>query len=367
MLADGRADRFDWMILPILSVLDHVMHSGDLSLAAEHFDLLLTSHVGLELISEEDALVHDSEALVDWPAPMQDGYVKSKRSTVSSAWFHYGATSLARLARLLGRDANASFLEERAAATKASMNRLQFNGTAFCDGVCAETPHTSFHSTMYALAFGAVDVANLPAAQSYLRERALGPEGPPCSSYTVQFALSALYDLEDLGEAGLAVLRGNGTNSWQAMLRQNATMTMEMWNPEEKSNLDWSHPWSSSPAFVVPWNLFGIQPLVPGFEQLQVLPQVGSLEYGEYELRTICGALRASFEQRAAAPFRLNVSLPSSATATLGVPAQHENGASQLLLDGKLVSAERRGQFLVVDGVGPGGDHVLSLPQSLLV
>ena len=55
---------------------------------------------------------------------------------------------------------------------------LQFNGSAFCDGVCAQTPHTAFHSTMYALAFGAVSTAHQDAAWEYIRDRINPPMDP---------------------------------------------------------------------------------------------------------------------------------------------------------------------------------------------
>merc|ERR1712217_866674 len=110
--------------------------------------------------------------------------------------------------------------------------------------------------------------------------------------YAVQFALGALYgNTADRGLTGLRVLTSSTRNSWVAMLQQNATMTMEMWDSGEKSNLDWSHPWSSSPAFVVPWHLFGISPVKPGFTELQIRPQPGDLTNGTFTLPSIRGPI----------------------------------------------------------------------------
>merc|ERR1711957_726245 len=96
---------------------------------------------------------------------------------------------------------------------------------------------------------------------------------------------------------------------------------MEMWNAVEKGNLDWSHPWSSSPAFVVPWNLFGIRPITPGFSEVSIRPQPGDLSSGAFTLPSVRGPITVKFEQKAGGVhFALNVSLPASCTANIGVP-----------------------------------------------
>ncbi|MGM0876503.1 MAG: hypothetical protein ACQEWV_17470 [Bacillota bacterium] len=45
---------------------------------------------------------------------------------------------------------------------------------------------------------------------------------------------------------------------------------MEAWDPSQKSNLTYSNPWSASPAYIVPRELFGIKPLKPAYEEVQV-------------------------------------------------------------------------------------------------
>ena len=43
-------------------------------------------------------------------------------------------------------------------------------------------------------------------------------------------------------------------HGWLAMMRDyNATTTMECWSPDELPNLSFSHIWSASPTFVIPW------------------------------------------------------------------------------------------------------------------
>ena len=181
----------------------------------------------------------------------------------------------------------------QAAALKAAIQLHMWNGTAFCDGICDEISHTAFHSTVYLLAFGAVADENMAKAWAYVKgridplgstdgvadtaakftgwgaPRASWPpppppgvkDGMPCGTYVSQFVLQALYvgNPADHGAAGLSVLTSDAKNSWLTMIKRGATTTTEMWTSDEKPNLTWSHVWSASPGFIIPWFLFGLQ------------------------------------------------------------------------------------------------------------
>eukprot|EP01047_Picozoa_sp_COSAG01_P029215 COSAG01_NODE_1996_length_8691_cov_10.109055_6_plen_86_part_00 len=66
------------------------------------------------------------------------------------------------------------------------------------------------------------------------------------------------------------------------------TPGQEAWTPDEKPNLTWSHVWSASPGFIIPWYLFGIQPTTPGWKTLTIKPAPGNLTHGRYTLRECC-------------------------------------------------------------------------------
>ena len=141
---------------------------------------------------------------------------------------------MAELAGLLGRAAEAGRLAGQAEGLKRAMNAKQWDAaaTAFCDGLCANTTtrHSAFHASVHPLAFGAADDGHALAAWAFVRGQISASGGMPCGPYPAQFAVIALYANErDAGCAALELLTNQGTNSWGAMLRQGATMTMEMW------------------------------------------------------------------------------------------------------------------------------------------
>jgi hypothetical protein len=257
------------------------MHTGDLSLARDQFDFLLTNKSRIETISNTTGLSEGTECLVDWPTGMRDNWQDSATNTISSAWIYYGATTLASIASLIGRDSDAAHLTTVAAGLKVAMNAKQWNSTAgaFCDGVCTNTSHMAFHSTMYSLAFGAVSDENVERAWKYVRHRidplntaqpnlkqsapppssvvaasvaarpqpaqntaqdtgqftpsitprptSWPPPGPssglgmPCSVHPAQFTLIALYqNVADKGTAAFEVMTSDAKHSWLAMLKK---------------------------------------------------------------------------------------------------------------------------------------------------
>ena len=68
-------------------------------------------------------------------------------NSVVNAFGYYGLTTLADIAGFVGRDSDQAALTARAIALKANINKHMWNGTAYCDGVCAKVPHTAFHSS----------------------------------------------------------------------------------------------------------------------------------------------------------------------------------------------------------------------------
>jgi alpha-L-rhamnosidase len=399
LIANGPATASDWSVLPISAVYEWTMHTGDLALALATYDRLRTHHLLLNSISNSSGTVDSFgiEALVDWPTGMRDQYETSNHSTIAAAWIYHGATTLASIARLLGNLTDAGDLEAIANRLKSAVNKLQWNGSAFCDGICKETSHTAFHSSVYALALGAAADENRLTTWTYIRGRInppfseakeIPPESPPpaasadvhapttwpppepssgvglpCGTWPAQYALMALYDnAADRGLSALRVLTSSALNSWVSMLKQGATMTMEMWNPQEKPNLTWSHGWSASPAYIIAWYLFGIRPTLPGFAALSVRPQPGDLEQGRFTMPSLRGPVSVSFAQTTGGTtFALNMSLPATVVASVGIPLPVDGlarkGEPCLFVDGCAVPLHVSGFFAVVEQVGPGGEH----------
>lgn len=351
----------DWTVLPAINVVNDVLFTGDTRLGEKYFDDILKFHLYLDKINS-DGLVeaHGLSALVDTSGGSDDGFVRSDVNAVVNAWVYYGITNLARLAEWIGRVDDMMRLQNIAKRMKKSFNTLLINDNGVvCDGLCLKTPHTAVHASFYALAFDLIAEENIDSVWQYIVNRIhSSPIGVPCGSYPVQFLLMALYKKEsDRGKEAFNVITSTSPHSWLTMMdKYNATCTMECWLPEELPSLTFSHIWSSSPNFIIPWLLFGITALAPGFSRMSIKPQPGMLVNGNYTMPTIRGPVVASFHQHfnnnSLKHFELTVTTAGNVAARIHVPRGHVNRC--ILVDGQqMLGIPTNDVYMYVD-VAPG-------------
>jgi alpha-L-rhamnosidase len=359
----------DWSVLPAINVVNDALFTGDLSLAPSYYDALVEWHLYRQMINGSGTLgaglVIDNacgnesskclSCLIDTSGGSDDNFHQSRANSVVQAWVYYGLRQVARLGRWIGRSKSAAQLDATADVMKSAFNRLMVDAEqgVVCDGLCAETGHASLHASFYALAFDLVSASHRPRVFAYLKHRFHSSSvGFPGGSYPIQFFLIALYNMEnDRGNLAYEVLTSDQKHSWIAMMRDhNATTTMECWSPDELPNLSFSHIWSASPAFVVPWYLGGVRPLAPGFTKVQIKPQPGPLKYFAMVVPTVRGPVRSNVSQNfdddgALSHFKLVVVVPGNVQAVLYAPRR--NGRSRCVV---VNGQERRAAALSAQG-----------------
>jgi len=137
------------------------------------------------------------------------------------------------------------------------------------------------------------------------------------------------------------------------------TITLEAWDRKYKKNLDWNHAWGAAPANIIPRLLMGVQPASPGFEEIIIKPQPGSLKWARATVPTIRGAVYVSFDTDSSG-FDLRITLPGNMTASVYLPVTGGDGIVHY--NGKKVRGNADGSFLRLDGIG-GGQHFFSTGQ----
>ena len=160
------------------------------------------------------------------------------------------------------------------------------------------------------------------------------------------------------------------------MLRRGATTTMEAWQPEDKANMDWAHPWCASPNFLIVRWLAGLQPLAPGWARARAAPQPSDLAAFAAVAPTPLGVLAANFSQGAAVRgggVALALAVPASLTVQVCLPPLQAAGAAAapprapgasdtLEVDGTPVPAVTYGRLLcTLDDVGGGAHTVIRM------
>lgn len=267
--------------------------------------------------------------IVDWPAGERDNYDFKTYNTVVNTFHYRSLVLMGKIAKAIGKDADAKFYSKRAAWVLAAVNRSMFDKKrgVYVDGIDSE--HVSLHANLFPLAFGMVPESHLKSVAEYVKSR-----GMACSVYPTVYLLEALYDAGE-DQAALDLMTATHDRSWLHMLEVGSTVTTEAWDIKYKRNSGWTHAWSSAPAQILPRKLMGIEPLEPGFVKIRIQPRPGNLKHATTRLPTIRGTIQAEFK-RSAESFELTVTIPVNVTAEVILPVYGEN-LNKIMINGKQV------------------------------
>ena len=352
----------EWAAHMVFMAHADYMRTGDLAWLAPRYAQLKTKlHLnqaradGL-LVSTPRQITHDD--IVDWPTGERDGYVFKPVNTVVNA-FHLRALQLmAELAKALDHADDAATY-----AAEADRARLAFQAVLFdpAKGLYRDgegTDHTSQHANLFPLAFALVPAEHRAQVTAWVAAR-----GMRCSVYAAQYLLEGLFDHGDAAEA-LALITVPGNRSWRHMVESGTTITWEAWDQSYKPNQDWNHAWGAAPANLFPRKLLGVEPLKPGYSQVQIAPRLGPLTWVRGKIPTPKGPVRVAVTTTPA--FTLTVDIPSgmSARLSLPLPSGLEPQGARLLCNGQPLPATRLANRLVADHpIGPGHFEIQCAPR----
>ncbi len=301
--------------------------------------------------------------IIDWePDVNATRFTPSAHMSVTN---FFAARGLDMLAQMLGAGgaSNASAVAATAAALRAAIVREMWNGTAFCDGICAEVDGKALVvSQMFALAMGLVEPAAAPGV--WRAVAAGGLEGMGVYASFFYFAAlgqsyysgAAPFDAPDDGTAIVTALTKCDFYSWCSGLRDdNLTLTREAWHEGT-----YSHGWGTSPLVAVSWGVLGVRQTAPGWAAFTVMPKLGPLTRVAGTIPTLRGFINLT-----AGPGTLDVAVPCNTAATLcspraatDAPPRLTTAAFALTIDGEeVVAVERAGHLCAAAplGCGAGG------------
>jgi hypothetical protein len=245
--------------------------------------------------------------IVDWPPAQKDtgwqlataegerdGHEMRPINTVVNCFFYENMRIMAKLAAVLEKSEDVRFFEEMAKRTKSSINEklLDSEQGRYRDGI--GTDHASLHSNMMALAFDLVPQAYLSSVVDYVKSR-----GMACSVYGAQYLLEGLFKAGASDYALNLITTTDGDRNWWNMIRSGSTMAWEAWDMRYKPNLDWNHAWGTAPLNIIPRYVWGITPDQPGFEMINIQPQMGRLTTCSIKVPTPKGPILADFQTTA--------------------------------------------------------------------
>ena len=343
--------------------------TGDLAMVKRNYELLkaclyqnlFNGEIGLY----GSALMngHGMDAvLVDWPGTERDGYdyANSFYNTVFNCINVKALNDLAYLAAQVGESEDYKKYRDMANTLRKTMVEKLYNKEkgAFVDGLTEDgTPveHTSQHATAYALFAGVYDYDNIEMKNkmvAFLKEQG----AIRMSVYGAFFLLEGLYQAGAGDYANSLLLSDDvseGARTWAYMLdKLDATITTEAWNPVNKTNMTWSHPWGSAAGAEIVRGLFGIRP-TKGFEHFTVDLQPDGLRYAAIQVPTVKGNITVSFDTTTKEETLLvNLSVPfgTSATVWLHTKENEKIWDGEKELESQYCSSTNRRFFVLKSG-----------------
>jgi len=365
----------EWILHSVLMAWTDYMYTGNIE-SIEHFYENLKAKTLLSLaredglISTQTGLVTDEvlqsihfggklRDIVDWPhgniLGLKGGYGETDDfefkpiNTVVNAFAYRASLLMSRMAKALGKQADAQRFAEAAEHIKSSINDKLLDKAKgiYVDG--EGSTHSALHANMFPLAFELVPPEYVDSVGEFVKSR-----GMVCSVYGSQYLLEALY-AAGLDDYALQLMTNRDSDrSWPHMVYDvGTTITLEAWDNKYKPNQDWNHAWGAAPANIIPRCLMGVRPIEPGFAKVQIKPQVGSLKRASLDLPTVRGTIGVDITAAQAESFALNVRLPANTRAVVFLPRLGST-SRDVLMDGKRIAGTLNGEFVVIDDVGSG-------------
>ena len=375
----------EWSLQNVLMAWNDYLYTGDLGYLKKYYpELQLKMLMPLEepngLIStltgkqtkEFLATIHITKAfdgkqdlkdIVDWPRGggyigkekqyqgETDGFVFCKMNSVVNAFYYRNLVLMAKLAKVLGKEADAVFYEQKSKEAYSAFQQVFVDTKTGLVKDGDTTNHTSLHANMFALAFNLVSSSNKTAVVNFLKTRHMA-----CSVYGAQFLLDGLFDAGEADYA-LELLTSTKERSWYNMIRTGSTISMEAWDKVYKPNLDLNHAWGAAPANLIVRKLMGIEPIEAGASVVHIKPQLGHLQFAQLTTSLIRGKISIDYLLKGQAAI-YQIKIPSGIRAQLELKVPHHN--ARLWIDGKLTNQKAFEGKYQVDKL-ESGNHLVEL------
>jgi|GEM_PF-512684 Alpha-L-rhamnosidase N-terminal domain./Bacterial alpha-L-rhamnosidase. len=355
--------------MPIFATWEDFMATGDTALIQPNYSVLKTLTTE-QYFSDQNFLTNkaprtNGNDLVDWPwATCTDSFVftDNNYNAVVNAWNYKAMEYMSKIADLLGKGPDRDAYKTRMNGAKNAINKYMYDPArgAYRDGMLStadlaagtgKIAHYAIHSSFFPLTFGITPDSNKTAVINYLKSR-----GMACSPYGARFLLEGLYLAGD-ETTPLQLMTAKTTNSWYHMeFVLGATCVTEAWDPSEKPNMSFAHPWATAPTNLIPRYLMGITAIAPAYKKISIRPQPGTLGTASITVPTIRGPVSVSLTN--ASNYVLKISLPVTMTAQVYFPKKGATG-TLVYVDNVQKNGVVDGNFVVFDSIG-SGSHVFS-------
>ncbi|MDR0714696.1 MAG: glycoside hydrolase family 78 protein [Bacteroidales bacterium] len=319
---------------------------GNRQVIAEHFDGMKawTDY----LYSRTDNGIVDYSYYGDWCPPrdfLQDpnGSGVSRDTPgkmISTGYLYYCAKILSEMAKVIGKNTDATYYQALASEIRTAFNREYWNEK---DGGYASNNQAS---NAFALYMGLVDEKKTPLVVANLAKDVEKHDfhlttGNLCTKYLLEMLTEHGH-----AEAAYRIAAQTTYPGWGFMLSKGATTLWERWEYATGDAMNsHNHPMMGSVGSWFYKYVLGIRSDFerPGFEQFIIKPVIfNDLTFAEGELNTVKGIIGSAWKKNGK-DLSLRITVPGNAKAIVYFPTQSEKNISE---NGKNISKIKEIRFL---------------------
>ena len=286
------------------SVLDYYQYTGDVDFVREMWPRMVTLMDYVEGRLNNDGMAEgqpDDWIFVDWvDFPMH------KRGTLcfEQILLMKAMETMAVCAQLLGIDKNDYHKKSEALREKINQTFWSNDEKAYYHAIedGQMNKQVTKFPNMFAILYG---LSHEDQRRDIMQSVMLNPDVDPITTPYMRF-----YELEVLCMDGLhtQVLK-EMRDYWGGMLREGATSFWEKYVPTEQGTQHLAmygrpygkslcHAWGASPVYLLGKYYLGVKPTKPGYEEYEVRPALGDLEWMEGDVPTPHGMIHVSMDRR---------------------------------------------------------------------
>lgn len=370
----------EWIMQAVLIAWYDYMYTGDSRSLKVNYDILkartlmqlkeknrlISTTTGLQTPEFSSSIRFNGKIrdIVDWPhtgilglnkheGGEADGFVFTDYNAVTNAYHYETLRLMSKIAGTLDIPSEASFYDKEAKEFLILFNTMFFDNKSGCYQDGDTTKHTSLHANIFPVAFYMVPESKINKVMDFIRTRKMA-----CSVYGSQFLMDAIYNASD-AEYGLSMLTKTDDRGWYNMIRVGSTISLEAWDNKYKPNQDWNHAWGAVPANIIPRKLMGVEPLLPGFDKVQIKPQLASLSWAKAIVPTVKGEIKLEIENKKG-KYNMQLTIPANMESEVYLPLLSKK--YEVKINGeKLKTTSVKNKSFVSLGTIPSGRYTIKM------
>ena len=278
----------------IVGFLTYYEYTGDKAFLEKVYDASV-DYLKLWEIDENNLVVHRSGSW-DWP----DWGSKADMTAIENAWVYYAISATEKMAEILEKDRDNSFITERKATIKKGYEALWTEYGFKSDDVKKPDDRAN------ALAV----LSGLARKEQYDTIAEVLTNTKNSSPYMEYYVLEALCRM---GEYEIA--KDRIKNRYEGMMGEDYSTLWEFWDSWRGTM---NHAWSGGPLVIMSKYFAGITPLKAGYEKVEIDPQYTLSDNMECTVPSVKGLITLDFEKSDG--YIINLTLPEDIKAVLYVP-----------------------------------------------